>query len=80
MASREDATSFFLVVKATKNFFGSSTHHYMYEKKFSNPFIIVPLMIVKLSKSFIFQLRLSAFRPGSNRCDMVIYKIFDDVL
>jgi replication factor A1 len=80
MADREDATSFFLVVKATKNFFGSSAHHYMYEKKFSNPFIIMPLMIVKLNKSFIFQLRFGAFKPSSNRCDMVIYKIFDDVL
>jgi len=30
-------------------------------------------------KSFIFQLRFSAFRAGANGCDIVVCRVFDDV-
>ncbi|KAJ6896441.1 hypothetical protein NC651_022598, partial [Populus alba x Populus x berolinensis] len=75
----EDVTSFLLVEKAAENFFVLSTHHYVYNKKFSNPFVVTSPMIAELSKSFIFQLRFGASMAGGNRCDMVVYKDFDDV-
>lgn len=80
MNEEEDVTSFLLVEKAAENFFVlSTTHHYVYNKKFSNPLVITSPMIAELSKSFIFQLRFGASMAGENRCDMVVYKDFDDV-
>ena len=51
MTDEEDVTSFLLVEKAAENFFGSSAHHYIYNKKFSNPFVITsPMIAASLEK------------------------------
>jgi len=79
VTNEDDVISFFLVGKTVENFFGSSAHHYVYEKKYSNGFVIVPPMIAKLSKSFIFQRRFNTFKAEGNRCYIIICKVFDDV-
>jgi hypothetical protein len=51
VTDEEDVTSFLLVEKAAENFFGSSAHHYVYNKKFSNPFVITsPMIAASLEK------------------------------
>jgi hypothetical protein len=55
----EDVTSFLLVEKAAENFFGWSAHHYVYNKKFSNPFVIKsPMIAASLVKASSFSLDL----------------------
>ncbi|KAL9356244.1 hypothetical protein Peur_049497 [Populus x canadensis] len=74
----EDVTNFLLFGKTAENFFGSSAHHYVYDKKFIDPSVLPPAMAAKLNKSMIFQLRFGAFRSITNRCEVIITNIFDD--
>jgi len=74
----EDVTNFLLFGKTAENFFGSSAHHYVYDKKFMDPSVIPPAMPTKLNKSMIFQLRFGAFKSTTNRCEIIITNIFDD--
>ncbi|KAJ6971640.1 hypothetical protein NC653_032229 [Populus alba x Populus x berolinensis] len=74
----EDVTNFLLFGKTAENFFGSSAHHYVYDKKFIDPSVIPPAMAAKLNKSMIFQLRFGAFRSITNKCEVIITNIFDN--
>ncbi|KAJ6945951.1 hypothetical protein NC651_000888 [Populus alba x Populus x berolinensis] len=74
----EDVTNFLLFGKTAENFFGSSAHHYVYDRKFIDPSVLPPTMAAKLNKSMIFQLRFGAFRSITNRCEVIITNIFDD--
>lgn len=74
----EDVANFLLFGKIAENFFGSSAHHYVYDKKFIDPLVIPPAMAAKLNKSMIFQLRFRDFRSTTNRCEIIITNIFDD--
>jgi len=64
----EDVANFFLLGKTTENFFGSTAHHYIHEKKFIDPSVILPTMTAKLNKSMIFQLHFRVFKSTTNRC------------
>ena len=46
----EDVTSFPQVEKVAETFFGLCGHCYVYDKKFSNPSVVAPQMITKISK------------------------------
>ena len=74
-----DVTNFLMVGKVAENFFGSSTHHYVYDRGFNDPSTIAPPMASKLNKIYIFQLRFGTFRSTTNQCDILITNIFDDV-
>ena len=76
----EDVTNFLLFGKTVENFFGSSAHHYVYDKKFMDPSVIPPAMPTKLNKSMIFKLWFGAFRSTTNRCEIIITNIFDDTI
>ena len=69
-----------MVGKVIENFFGSLTHHYVYDRGFSNPLVIAPLVASKLNRTYIFQLQLEAFQSTINCCDIVVTNVFDDVL
>jgi replication factor A1 len=76
----EDVANFLIFGKTAENFFGSSVHHYVYDKKkkIIDPSVILLAMTVKLNKSMIFQLRFDAFRSTTNRCEIIITNIFND--
>jgi len=74
----EDVANFFLFGKTTENVFGSTAHHYIYDKKIIDPLVIPPTMTAKLNKGMIFQLRLRAFKSTTNICEIIIINIFDD--
>ncbi|XP_073264393.1 uncharacterized protein [Populus alba] len=74
----EDVTNFLLFGKTAENFFRSSAHHYVYDKKIIDPSVLPPAMAAKLNKSMIFQLRFGTFRSITNRCEVIITNIFDD--
>jgi replication factor A1 len=73
-----DVATFLMVGKTAENFFGSSAHCYLYDKGFID--CIPPLMIEKLNKDKIFQLRFGAFWSVVNRCDIIITNVFDDIV
>jgi replication factor A1 len=54
VTDREDVANFLLFGKTAENFFGALAHHYVYDKKFSDPLVIPPAMAAKLNKSVIF--------------------------
>jgi len=66
------------LIKITKNLFGSFANNYVYDKQFYDPSIVMPQMVAKLDKNWIFQLRFGAFKVGTNRCDMIATNIFDN--
>jgi hypothetical protein len=74
----EDVTNFLLFGKTAENVFGSSAHHYVYDKKFIDPSVIPLAMTAKLNKNMIFQLRFGAFRSTTNICEIIITNIFDN--
>lgn len=74
-----DVTNFLMVGKVAENFFGSSAHHYVYDRGFNDPSTIAPPMASKLNRIYIFQLRFGTFRSTTNRCDILITNVFDDV-
>ncbi|KAG5254606.1 replication factor [Salix suchowensis] len=74
-----DVTNFLMVGKVAENFFGSSAHHYVYDRGFNDPSKIAPPMASKLNKIYIFQLQFGTFRLTTNRCDILITNVFDDV-
>ena len=74
-----DVTNFLMVRKVAENFFGSSAHHYVYDRGFNDPSTIPPPMATKLKRIYIFQLRFGTFRSTTNRCDILITNVFDDV-
>lgn len=74
----EDVANFMLVDKITKNLFGSFANNYVYDKQFCDPSIVVPQMVAKLDKNWIFQMRFGAFKVRTNRCDMIATNIFDN--
>lgn len=66
----EDVAKFLIVSKPAENYFGSTVHHYGYDREFKNPNMIAPPMINKLNKTWISQLQFRAFMSGSNRCEV----------
>ena len=74
----EDVANFLLFGKIAENFFGSSAHHYVYDKKFIDPSVLPPAMAAKLNKSMIFQLRFGSFKSITNIYEVIITNIFDD--
>ena len=83
MTDGTDVTTFLMVGKTVKNFFGSSAHSYVYDKGFIDsipPDSIPPPMIEKLQKPNIFQLRFGTFRSIMNRCDIIVANVFDDII
>uniref|UniRef100_A0A6N2KS06 Replication factor A C-terminal domain-containing protein n=1 Tax=Salix viminalis TaxID=40686 RepID=A0A6N2KS06_SALVM len=73
-----DVTTFLMVGKTVENFFGSSTHSYVYDKGFIDS--IPTPMIDKLQKPKIFQLRFITFHLIMNRCDIIVANVFDDII
>jgi hypothetical protein len=47
----KEVTNFIIVLQSTENFFGAFVHHYVYDKKFNNPYVIAPPMLNKLNKT-----------------------------
>ena len=80
VANGVDVIDFKLVGKTIRNFFRLSTHNYIYDKKLNDPSTstVAPLMVAKLNRNWTFKLRFSAFRVGTNRCEIIITNIFDD--
>jgi len=75
----QDVTNFLLFSKTTEYFFNASAHHWVFNKKFSDPFIVPPQMIEKLNKTKIFQLRFGVYKSVLNKCEIYVYKIFHDI-
>jgi replication factor A1 len=75
----QDVTNFLLSGKTAEYFFNASAHHLVFNKKFTDPFIVPPQMIEKLNKTKIFQLRFGAYKSVLNRCEIYACNIFDDI-
>ncbi|XP_073260150.1 uncharacterized protein [Populus alba] len=75
----QDVTNFLLSGKTAEYFFNASAHHLVFDKKFTDPFIVPPQMIEKLNKTKIFQLRFGAYKSLLSRCEIYVCNIFDDI-
>ena len=75
----QDVTNFLLSRKTAEYFFNASAHHLVFDKKFTDPFIVPPQMIEKLNKTKIFQLRFGAYKSVLSRCEIYVCNIFDDI-
>ncbi|XP_061986220.1 replication protein A 70 kDa DNA-binding subunit D-like isoform X2 [Populus nigra] len=75
----QDVTNFLLSGKTVEYFFNASAHHLVFDKKFTDPFIVPPQMIEKLNKTKIFQLRFGAYKSVLSRCEIYVCNIFDDI-
>jgi replication factor A1 len=51
----------------------------VFDKKFTDPFIVSPQIIEKLNKTKIFQLRFGVYKSVLNRCEIYVCNIFDDI-
>jgi replication factor A1 len=78
MTDGEEVINFLMVCRSAEDFFRATSHHYVYDRKFNNPSVIAPLMLSKLNKTKIFQLRFRSFISSSNRCDNFIVNVFDN--
>jgi hypothetical protein len=75
----QDVTDFLLSGKTTEYFFNALAHHLVFDKKFTDPFIVSPQIIEKLNKTKIFQLRFGVYKSVLNRCEIYVCNIFDDI-
>jgi hypothetical protein len=75
----QDVTNFLLFGKTAEYFFNTSAHHLVFDKKFTDPFIVPPQMIEKLNKTKIFQLRFGAYKSVLNICEIYVCNIFNDI-
>jgi len=74
----KDITNFLLSGKPSEKFFKASTHHFLYDKNFTDPYVVPPQMLEVLNKLKIFQLRSKAYRSALNKCDIYDRNVFDD--
>nr|XP_034919245.1 replication protein A 70 kDa DNA-binding subunit D-like [Populus alba] len=75
----QDVTNFLLSGKTAEYFFNASAHHLVFDKQFTDPFIVPPQMIEKLNKTKIFQLRFGAYKSVLGRCEIYVCNIFDEI-
>ena len=61
-----------------ENFFNASAHHFVYDKKITDPYAVPPQMTKVLNKMKIFQLRFGAYKSALSRCDIYVTNIFDE--
>ena len=78
VTDEKDVTNFFLSGKNAENFFNTSAHHLVYDKKYIDPYTAPPQMTQVLNKIKIFQLRFGAYRSAINRCDIFVTNVFDE--
>jgi replication factor A1 len=75
----QDITNFFIFSKPVEYFFNVSAHHLVYDKNFTNPFVVQPQMLEKLNKTRIFQLQFRAYKSALNKYEIYICNIFNDI-